>query len=44
MARVEDIGDTYYSCVQCGAISYQVPVRITEPAEAATRAATKRAA
>lgn len=44
MARVEDIGDTYYSCVQCGAISYQVPTRAPEPAEAVARAASKRAA
>ena len=44
LSLVQDIGDTYYSCVQCGAISYQVPVRITEPVQAASRAATKRAA
>lgn len=27
MARVDDIGDSYYSCVQCGSVSYSVPVR-----------------
>jgi len=25
VARVEDVGDIYYSCVQCGHISYQAP-------------------
>jgi transcription initiation factor TFIIIB Brf1 subunit/transcription initiation factor TFIIB len=41
VARVDDIGDTYYSCVQCGHVIYQlaaarVPVRLapagSEPA------------
>jgi len=25
LARVEDIGDTYYSCVQCGNVVYRLP-------------------
>ena len=25
MSRVEDIGDTYFSCVQCGHTSYAAP-------------------
>jgi len=44
MARVEDIGDTYYSCVQCGGISYHLPVRAAEPVEAVSRPASRRAA
>jgi len=26
MTRVEDVGDTYFSCVQCGHTSYQAPI------------------
>ena len=25
LARVEDVGDTYYSCVQCGNVVYRLP-------------------
>ena len=28
LARVEDIGDTYYSCVQCGNVVYRLPAAV----------------
>jgi predicted nucleic acid-binding Zn ribbon protein len=39
LALVQDIGDTYYSCVQCGHVSYQLKEtrRQLEPALPAAR-------
>jgi tRNA(Ile2) C34 agmatinyltransferase TiaS len=31
MSRVEDIGDTYFSCVQCGHTSYTAPGPMAVP-------------
>ncbi len=48
LSLVDDIGDTYYSCVQCGHVVYQLgaaprPVALT-PFEAAADALRRRAA
>lgn len=48
LSLVDDVGDTYYSCVQCGHVVYhlgavQHPVRLA-PFEAATDASRRRAA
>ena len=37
MSRVEDIGDTYFSCVQCGHTSYVAPAPKTMQVVEATR-------
>ena len=37
MSRVEDIGDTYFSCVQCGHTSYKAPVPAAVEAVDASR-------
>lgn len=31
LARVEDVGERYYSCVQCGHVLYDLPQAVTMP-------------
>ena len=37
ITRVEDVGDTYFSCVQCGHTSYRAPGLAAVEAAEATR-------
>ncbi len=36
LALIEDIGDTYLSCVQCGYMTYQLQPVIPQPSAALT--------
>ncbi len=37
ITRVEDVGDTYFSCVQCGYTSYKAPIPTAVETITATR-------